>query len=208
MNVDGIYNFYLNLDYGFKIPGTKWRFGFGPNVNVNRNIDFVSDVQLKTMVKNKTVTEKYGMDVSISQYVKDKYDFYVGPTFTWNRSRASINSSSDVNYWQINGWAGGNVRLPAKFELGSDLNFEMRQKDERFTDKSNFTIWNATLTKRILKNELEFKIGIYDILNENKGYQRNFNSYSFTESYYNTLKRFWLFSIIWNISKNGKPEGF
>ena len=208
VNVDGIYNFYLNLDYGFKIPDTRWRFGFGPNVNLTRNIDFVSDVQLKTMVKNKTFTERYGVRVNISQYVKDKYDFYVGPNFTWNRSRASINSSSDVNYWQINGWAGGNVRLPAKFELGTDLNFEMRQKDERFTDKSNFTIWNATLTKRVMKNELEFKIGIYDILNENKGYQRNFNSYSFTESYYNTLKRFWLFSIIWNISKNGKPAGF
>ncbi|MNC94881.1 hypothetical protein D3C83_118570 [compost metagenome] len=59
-----------------------------------------------------------------------------------------------------------------------------------------------------MKNELEFKIGLYDILNQNKGYQRNLNSYSFTETYYNTLKRFWLFSVTWNISKNGKPAGF
>ena len=58
VNVDGVYNFYLNLDYGFKIPETKWRFGFGPNMSINRNIDFVSDVQLTTMAKNQTLTEE------------------------------------------------------------------------------------------------------------------------------------------------------
>jgi len=208
VNTDGIYNFYLNLNYWFKIRGTKWSMGFGPNMNRNRNIDYVSDVQLTTMAKNTTITESYGVRLSINQYEKDKYNFYVGPNFTWNRSRASVNSSSDVNYWQIAGWAGGNVTLPAKFELGTDFNFEMRQKTEEFTENSNFTIWNATLTKRIIKNQLEFKIGIYDILNQNKGYQRNLSSYSFTESYYNTLKRFWLFKITWNISKNGKPPEF
>ena len=208
VNTDGIYNFYLNLNYWFKIRGTKWSMGFGPNMNRNRNIDYVSDVQLTTMAKNTTITESYGVRLSINQYEKDKYNFYVGPNFTWNRSRASVNSSSDVNYWQIAGWAGGNVTLPGKFELGTDFNFEMRQKTEEFTENSNFTIWNATLTKRIIKNQLEFKIGIYDILNQNKGYQRNLSSYSFTESYYNTLKRFWLFKITWNISKNGKPPEF
>jgi len=208
VNTDGIYNFYLNLDYGFKIHGTKWRLGFGPNLNISRNIDYVSDVQLTTMTKNSTITERYGMRINVNQHEKDKYNFYIGPNMTWNRSRASINSASDVNYWQIAGWAGGNITLPAKFEIGTDLNFEFRQKTEDFTQNSNFTIWNASLTKRILKNQLEFKVGIYDILNQNKGYQRNLTSYSFSESYYNTLKRFWLFRITWNISKNGKPAEF
>ena len=208
VNADGIYNFYVNLNYWFKIPETKWRFGFGPNMNFSRNIDYVSDVQLTTMVENTTLTERYGMRINIGQYEKDKYDFYVNPNFTWNRSRASVNSASDVNYWQIAGWAGGNVTLPAKFEFGTDLNFELRQKTEDFTENSNFTIWNATLTKRIIDNQLEFKIGIYDILNQNKGYQRNLTSYNFTESYYNTLKRFWLFKVTWNISKNGKPADY
>ena len=208
VNTDGIYNFYLNLDYGFKVTDTKWRLNFGPNMNISQNIDFVSDVQLTAMAKNTTVTERYGMRIYISQYEKDKYNFYVGPNMTWNRSRASVNSASDVNYWQIAGWAGGTVTLPGKLELGTDLNTELRQKTEGFTENSNFTIWNATLTKRVIKNQLEFKIGIYDILNQNKGYQRNLSSYSYTESYYNTLKRFWLFKITWNISKNGKPAGF
>ena len=82
----------------------------------------------------------------------------------------------------------------------------MRQKDPRFPADNNFTTWNANVIKRILKNEMEFKFGVYDILNQNRGYNRSFSSYSFTESYYNTLKRFWLLTVTWNISKNGKPQ--
>jgi len=69
--------------------------------------------------------------------------------------------------------------------------------------------WNAALVKRFFKgNDLEMKFSVSDILNQNRGYDRNFNSYSFTESYYNTLKRFWLLSLTWNISKNGKPASW
>ena len=86
------------------------------------------------------------------------------------------------------------------------MNFQFRQKDERFTSQNSFTTWNAHITKRLFKeNALELKFGVYDILNQNRGYERNFNSYSFTETYYNTLKRFWLFTVTWNFSKNGKP---
>ena len=159
-------------------------------------------------VKNKTDTRSYGLRVNIGQYVKDKYNFHIGPNLTWNSSKASVNSSANANYWQIDSWAQGNVTLPAKFELGTDLNFQLRKKDPRFPANNNFTTWNANLIKRVMKNELEFKISVYDILNQNRGYNRSFNSYSFTESYFNTLTRFWLLSITWNISKNGKPASF
>ncbi|MEP7372676.1 MAG: outer membrane beta-barrel family protein [Chitinophagaceae bacterium] len=208
VNVDGIYNLNFNLDYGLKIPGTQWRLGFGPNININRNIDFVRDQKINEAVKNRTDTKSYGMRLNIGQYVKDKYNFHMGPNFTWNSSKASVNSSANAEYWQISGWAEGNVTLPKNFEIGTDVNYQARQKDPRFPANNNFTTWNASLTKRILKNELEFKIGLYDILNQNRGYNRSFNSYSFTESYYNTLKRFWLLTLTWNISKNGKPSGF
>jgi len=208
VNVDGIYNINLYSDYGFKIPDTKWRLGFGPNLNINRNVDFVNDPISNETVKNKTNTRSYGLRINTGQYVKDKYNFHIGPNFTWNSSKATVSSSANAEYWQVNGWAQGNVTLPAKFEIGTSVNYQARQKDPRFPANNSFTTWNAHVIKRIMKNELEFKFGVYDILNQNRGYNRSFNSYSFTETYYNTLKRYWLFTMTWNISKNGKPAGF
>ncbi len=100
------------------------------------------------------------------------------------------------------------MTLPYKVELGTDFNYQVRQKDPRFPTNNSFTTWNANVIKRVMKNELEFKFGVYDILNQNRGYQQNFNSYSFSETYYETLQRFWTISLVWNFSNNGKPLDF
>jgi hypothetical protein len=109
----------------------------------------------------------------------------------------------------LNCWGNASVDLPKNFEINSDINVQVRQKDPRFAQNNNYTTWNMSVIKRMLKdNKLELKLGIYDILDQNKGYQRNFNSYSFTETYYNTLRRFWLVTATWNLSKNGKPASW
>ncbi|HEX5655067.1 MAG TPA: outer membrane beta-barrel protein, partial [Chitinophagaceae bacterium] len=164
------------------------------------NIDFVNGV------KNSTTTRNAGIRVNLSKYVENKYDFYLSPSFTWNSSKATVNAAANAEYWQLEGWANARVMLPKGFEIRSDASIQIRQKDPRFTQNNNFTTWNASITRRMLKdNKLEIQLGLYDILNQNRGYQRNFNSYSFTESYFTTLRRFWLLTLTWNISKNGKP---
>lgn len=210
VNADGVYNIGLNSSYNFKIPETKWRLGIGPVANINRNVDFVQDTKTGQTVKNFTNVTSYGFNMSINQYVPDKYDFYIGPNFTWNSSKASVNDAADIKYWQFNGWANGSVKLSgkAKIDLTSEVNYQVRQKDPRFPQNNNFVTWNAAIIKHLFKSQLDVKLGLYDILNQNRGFDRSFNSYSFTETHYVTLKRFWLLTLTWNFSKNGKPASF
>ncbi len=211
VNADGIYNLNFYSSYGFKITKSKLRLGLGPTVNFNRNVDFIrnENVTNPVTVKNITNTRSYGVSVNVNKYIENKYNFYFGPTFSWNHSEASVNSSSNADYWTLNCWGNANVNLPKNFEISTDINLQLRQKDPRFTQNNNYTTWNMSVIKRMLKdNKLELKLGLYDILDQNKGYQRNFNSFSFTETYYNTLRRFWLLTVTWNISKNGKPASW
>jgi hypothetical protein len=203
VNASGVYNINIYSDYGVRLTKMKIRFGMGPTANIYRNIDFVNSA------RNITTTKNLGVRLNISKYVQDKYDFYFSPGLTWNKSTATVNASANADYWQFEAWANVRAQLPKGFEVRSDANIQVRQKDPRFTQNNNFTNWNAFIVKRLLKeNKMEIQFGIYDILNQNRGYQRNFNSYSFTESYFTTLRRFWLLKLTWNISKNGKPAGF
>jgi hypothetical protein len=166
-------------------------------------VDFVNGI------KNTTKSRSLGARLNIGQYVANKYRFDMGPNFSWRRSSASVNKSANAEYWQLDGWASAGLTLAKSFELSTDANLEIRQKDPRFPANNNFAKWNASATKRFAKDVLELKFGVYDILNQSRGYDRNFNSYSFTETSYTTLKRFWLLTLTWNISKNGKPaSGF
>ncbi|HEY6503612.1 MAG TPA: outer membrane beta-barrel family protein, partial [Chitinophagaceae bacterium] len=177
VNVNGIYNLNLYSDYGFKIPDTRWRLGFGPTFSRNRNIDFVTDPKTKVPVKNATNTTALGVRLNVSQYVENKYNFYFSPNFTLNSSKASVNTSANAEYWQIAGYFGGEVNLPKGFRINTDANMQYRKKDPRFPAANSFMTWNGSATKGFFKNELELKFAVYDILNQNRGYQRNFNSY-------------------------------
>lgn len=199
VNSNGVYNMDLYSEYGIKIK--KINFGFGPTFGANRYIDFINGV------RNVTNNTNYGVGLSIRRYIENKWNFYIGPRFSWVHSKASVNSSANADYWQLESWGEANVILPKKFEIHADMNMQIRQKDPRFTKNNSFTKINAELVKRFFKgNDLELKFGLYDILNQNRGYDRNFNSSSFTETYYTTLRRYWLFTVTWNISKNGKPS--
>ncbi|MEO8405563.1 MAG: outer membrane beta-barrel protein, partial [Chitinophagaceae bacterium] len=210
VNADGPYNINFYSDYGFKINDSRWHLGFGPNGNWNRNIDFVRDETSNVTTRNVTNTNSYGLRINVNQYVPDKYNFYIGPNFTYNHSKSSVNKAADVDYWQLEAWASGSVTISGKanLDLGSDVNAQIRQRDPRFPQNNNYVTWNANITKRLFKNVWEVRLSVNDILNQNVGYQRNFNSYSYTETSYNTLKRFWLLSLIWNFKKNGAPAKF
>ncbi|HNF39267.1 MAG TPA: TonB-dependent receptor, partial [Chitinophagaceae bacterium] len=204
VNANGNYNLSLYSDFNFKLSKSKIRLGMGPTADINRRIEFLNNI------KNITQTTSYGIRVNAGKFVENKYDFNIAPTITFNKSKASINTAANSKYWQLETWASARVYFLKKFELNTNVNLEIRQKDPRFTQNNNYTTWNAGLTKRFFKdNALEVSFSINDILDENRGYSRNFSSYSFTENYYTTLRRFWLVTLRWNISKNGKPaSGF
>jgi hypothetical protein len=200
VNADGTYNISFNANYGFKIKGFDWRNSIGPIFNFNRRVEFINGV------KNINNTKSYILQLSVDSYKPEKQMIWLSTRFSWNDSKSTVSTAASADYWSIN--LDGNVTktITKKFDIGSDVSLQLRQKDPRFPQNNSFTTWNGFITKRFFKeNQFELKLQVSDILNENRGYNRNFSSYSFTETYYTTLRRFWLLTATWNISKNGKP---
>ncbi len=203
VNTNGVANFNSNINYGFKIKSIGLRLGFGGGYNFNQNVDFVNSFNANDGVSQKNITRsnRYRLGLDIYKSVDGKYDFGLYTHTAYNNSKATVNAAADAKYWSngFNFW--GNVQLPLKFEIRTDLDANFVQKDARFPADNNYVIWNGFLTKKIYKDQFEAKLSVYDILNQNRGYNRNFSSYSFTESYRTTLQRFWLISFVWNITK-------
>jgi hypothetical protein len=200
VNADGNYSINFYSSYGFKIKGFNWRNGIGPNININRSVEFINGI------KNINNTKNYSIQLSTSTYKENKYNVWLSTSFGINDSKSSVNTDANAKYWSINLNGSGSKTFAKKYEIGSDVSLQVREKDPRFPDANSFTTWNGYIIKRFFKeNQFELKLQVNDILNENRGYSRNFSSYSYTETYYETLQRFWLLTATWNISKNGKP---
>ena len=97
-----------------------------------------------------------------------------------------------------------------KTYIDFDLNANIYEKTAVFADQRDVYIVNASARKVISKNDQwEIKASVNDLFNQNLGINRNASSNFITETTNQTIQRYFLFSLIWNFSKNGKPnEGF
>jgi hypothetical protein len=202
VNVNGEYDLNMYMQYGFKLKKSKLRIGISPRFNADKNIEFVNGF------RNITRSQSYTFGIDVGKNVEDKYSFYISPGVSYSRSTATLNSAANANYWSLNGWASLEITLPWKFEFSTSANYQARQKDARFNRNTDYTKWDASLERKIYKEILKAKLDVFDILDQNRGYNRNFSSYNFSESFYNTLRRYWMLTVSWNFSKNGKPAGF
>jgi hypothetical protein len=127
-----------------------------------------------------------------------------------NQSKNSIRPDIITKYWSYNGY--GNIQFKfKKIKTYIDLNIEANifEKTAAFAKQQDVYMLSSSIRKIISKNDQwEVKLFVNDILNQNKGINRNINSNFISETTNNIIQRYGLFSIIWNFSKNGNPSEF
>ena len=201
VNVQGNYYLSSNIGYNIKLKKSGIRLSLNSGVSKNRNTNFINET------KNVNKSNSLSLGTRISYEKEKKFEIAVGPRISRNYSVSSIRPDEPTKYWLQDHFADASVFLPKKFELGSDVTMNIRQKTDAFPDNNNAIRWNARLDKKLLKNDAGIiRLSAFDILDQNIGFQRNINSNFITERRYETLRRYFMLSFIWNFSKNGKPQ--
>ena len=200
VNVDGNHTMGIFGGFSTKIPKTSIKLNFNPNAFLNENTNFVNGV--KNLSKNLTVSPSLGL----SSRKNNVYDV------RFNFSPAYTNSTSSVNdvvnkYWTYNYSANGNYMFPGKIEVGSDIDFQFREKLNEFDENNNAIFWNAYIEKKFFKKEqLTLRASVNDILDQNKGYSRSVQPNAIVERNYLTFQRYGLLTLTYNFNTSGaKP---
>jgi hypothetical protein len=99
---------------------------------------------------------------------------------------------------------GTDVFLPWHLQIHGDADLNIRPKSTAFPTNNNVFLVNGWIGKKLLKNDqLMFKAAVNDLLNQNNGFNRNVSSSFITQTTYTTIKRYFMFSIVWNFAKAG-----
>jgi len=194
VNVNGMYSGWGYAGYGYKISALDINAGVHANCNINHVNDFINGQ------KNTSNNNSYSAGLNFNYYKKDKYDLNFRPGVTYNDNTATI-STYNTNYWSSDNELSGSVQLPKKFEIGSSADFIFRQETVVFNTNNNVIKWNAYIGKKFLKkSQLELKVSVFDILNQNIGYSRTANASIITQSDYNTIRRYGMINLVWNFT--------
>jgi hypothetical protein len=144
----------------------------------------------------------YQLNYNISYAVNNKYNFSIGPNIAYNNSKSSLQTSVNNNYYTYGGRANGYFMLPGKIELNTDVNASIRQRVGILTQNTNIIQWNASISKTFFKDK-STKIFLIanDILDQNKGWNRNISGETITDSRFSSISRYFLLKLEWSFNK-------
>ena len=144
-----------------------------------------------------------------ANYRTDVFDFSIDGSIMYQKSD-NANTSLSNNGETFNYTIGfdGNLHLPAKIDLSTDLNYRIYQGYGENSNQRNTAIWNAQLSKRFTEsNSWTVRFKIYDILQQQKLISRNVSSTSVYDSETNTIGCYAMVQVVYNINTLGKKGG-
>ena len=196
VNTNGNYNAYGGLSFFKKFAKGDFNLNYGFRYSSGRYTNLVNGQ------KNETNNYNPSFNIGFNKGKDKKYDMNYWADIGYNISTSSINTALQTKYWNQNHNFDVTIYLPAKFEVNNHVEANFRQKTVVFNTNNDVVLWNAYVGRKFLKADKGIlKFSVYDLLNQNKGYDRQLNTNVISERNYNTLKRYFMLSFVWNFSK-------
>lgn len=175
------------------------------DVNFNFSVDISNTVgySYTNGLLNKSNSTEYEAGLGFNKSSPKKFSSYLslGPSYTF--SNFSLQQGTNNNAAGLYGYFSGQLFLPGKFILSSDARENYAAATQSVPVESTF-IWNASLAKTFLKDDnLKLSISGNNILNQNPTLQRSVSANMISQSYYNTVKRYLLFTVTYDFTKFG-----
>ena len=199
-NLNGVNSLYgsASLHKGF----SKLHLNTSLNISYNRNnsLSILNNKLNKNVSNNLSIRPRIGYH---SQVVQLEY----GPSITFSNSRSSIGAINNGKSYSHTHDIQGTINLPYSTEFSTSINLSYQPANSSFSTPVNVAIWNAYLSKKMMKaEELEFKISVSDILAEKIGYSRNVGGNNISENTYSFIPRYVLIGVTYNLTGNFVKE--
>lgn len=137
---------------------------------------------------------------------KKVLDWELGARWNYSQVDYSRQSNFSQNYNRQNWFALLTCFLPKDWVLSTEAEYQL-YSNEGFGESSQFTLWQASISKGLLaNNRLRLKLSVFDLLNQNTGVQRQ-NAFNYLEeNRANALGRYAMLSATFKIGRVGGED--
>lgn len=200
VNVQGNYSMSGSLWYGIDIyKGLNLGINLGPNKS--RYVNFVNNI------RNVNDNQSMSYGINFNYWGEHAINFYTQFGASNNQTVSSIRPNTSTNYWSYNAYGNFDIKLKKiKTYLSFNIESRMFQKSVVFPNQRDVHIISPSIRKTFTKTDSwEIKLYAFDIFNQNTNIERSITSNFISENINNGIRRYFLFSLIYNFNKNGKP---
>ena len=204
VNLNGAYNASMFFTYGKTMKKLK-----GGNINATTLVNYNRDISLLYKQKNYTngwiLTQSLGIN-----YNHKQVDIGFNGSIAYNSNRYSLQSNLNSQYYTQTYSPEISYTLFKALIASTDLDYTINSGLSAGYNQ-HVAYWNASLALQIFKKkDGEIKLGVYDILNQNKSLTRSTGDNYVQDTRTNVLKRYLMLSFTYNFKKgsvqnNGMP---
>lgn len=194
VNVDG--NFSANVFGNMSQPiikGNKLNLQIDLRGGFSKTTGFSG--LLENITKSYSITNGYKLVSNL-----DKLDLIAGISGTMNRDKYSVNVNSNTKYYTLSPNIDISYLLPGNIRIQSDLTYNKLTGRGAGFD-TDYTLVNAYVSHLFTKSRITLKASVNDLLNQNTGIERNGGANTIQDLNYNVLKRYYMFSVTYSLSK-------
>jgi len=177
------------------------------SLNFGLRFGYSADKQFINSAENKIRDMQLRPELRFETSPNEKVNISLNIGTNYYHTRYSLQPDLNTNYFTHEIGTDFNWQLPKNFYFSTDLNYMI---NTRRADGYNASVplWNASLSKLFLKYERgEFKLRVYDLLNQNVGITRTSNANYIEDSRVTILRRYFMLSVTYSLSKAGLKGG-
>lgn len=203
-NVNGNYSLWGGLYYGRPLDKARrldintWTTGQFYN-----SVDLAAIEGATTSIRSKVRTLYLNETVHMN-YRINKLNLGAKLGVNWIHSASPREDFRTIDAANINYGLSAQLELPWAMQFYTDLSLYSRRGYEDSGMNTDDLVWNARLSKRVMKGRLTFMLDGFDILHNLSNVTRSFNAQGRVETYRNVIPRYFMLHAVYRLNLQPK----
>lgn len=185
----------------------RWKYSFRTGAKYMHDVDFdiaYDDAPDDMLSKVNTVNTDSRLTVD---YQLNKLTVGVTGKLDSRHSRGNRANFRKIDVYDYQYGANLQYSVPwIKLDIATDINMFCRRGYQSGEMNTSDLIWNVQLSRALCKGALIVKAQAYDLLHRLSSKQYSVNAQGYTETWYNCVPRYVMFSLAYKFSKKPKKE--
>ncbi len=205
-NINGNWNWSLNGSYEQPLDSAKrLTLQQRADIDYTHSVDFPvlyvavlqqQTEQEKSTVHNWSLHERLGLE-----YQKDKLTFGISGEVYWRMANSKREDFERISAFEYS--YGGHIRYTIpwlKLYVGTDIRMFSRRGYQSEMMNTDDLVWNAELSRSLLKEKLTLKLTAFDLLHQLSNKQYTVNAQGRTETWTNCIPRYVMLSVAYKFT--------
>lgn len=195
-NVNGNWNMQFGSGIDFALDkAEKWR------LNENVSYQFVHSVDLINKERSVVGSNYLNNSFRLTFRPSDKMEFAAVTNLHYTYSTSERVDFTTIKACDFDYGFTAQMEMPWKLKFSTDFTMYSRRGYNDSSMNTNELVWNARLTKSLLKGNLQINLDALDILGNLSNIRRTIDAQGRTETFYNVTPSYAILHIAWKFNK-------